>query len=319
MQALGYDEYREFNTTFKGNIWWSPIGIQEGDLGYTIAPFMALKYGPKQCKAHHISTAAPAEPTAISHPELYAKVKDTPLTNAELAGLGCSDWFGKEGNGYYWQQATKPQTIGYSMMDSLVGLLAWICVKLHDWTDNYAWTDDEVLTWVSIYWFSTAGPAANNNIYYDNEHKQPPTFPAVQVYIDVPLGIARFPKDLILLPKLWHHTMGPILYESEHESGNHFAAWERPDAIVANLRAMFGKKCGAYDRVTGKNGYSDWAQWYCLIWILALSCWSPHISMRRFKVIWTWLPPGVGGIVAYQIIDVGHIFDQQHLKVTDII
>lgn len=226
-------------------------------MGYAIARFLALKYGPKYCKAQYITTAAPAEPTAISHPELYAKVKDTPLSDGELAGLERTQQFGTEGNGYYRQQTTKPQTIGYSMADSPVGLLAWIYEKLHDWVDDYTWTDDEVLTWVSIYYFSAAGPAATNNIYYENEHRQPSMFPATQVYMDVPLGIARFPKDLILLPKLWHHTMGPIVYESEHQSGGHLAAWEQPDAVVKDLRAMLGKGGGAYECVNGKNGYDN--------------------------------------------------------------
>jgi len=143
------------------------------------------------------------------------------------------------------------------MTDSPVGLLAWIYEKLHDWTDSYAWTDDEVLTWVGIYYFSTAGPAATNNMYYDFEHRDPPVFAAQQVYVDVPMGVVRFAKDLVLLPKLWTRTLGPIVFESEYESGGHFAAWERPDAIIKDLRTMFGKGGGAYGVVEGKNGYED--------------------------------------------------------------
>lgn len=211
------------------------------------------------CKAHYITNAAPAEPTAESHPALYAKVQATPLSDAEKAGLGRAAWFGQEGNGYYRQQATKPQTISYSMTDSPVGLLSWIYEKLHDWTDNYSWTDEEILTWVSIYYFSRAGPGATNKIYYDNEHRDPPVFPAAQVYMDVLLGIARFPKDLILLPKLWNHTLGPVVYESEYGTGGHFATWERPDATVKDLRAMFGKGGGAYGCVPGCDGYDNQA------------------------------------------------------------
>ncbi len=229
--------------------------VQGGDLGYAIARFLALKYGPEHCKAHYITNAAPAEPTLESFPELYAKVKVTPLSESELAGLARSQWFNIEGNGYYKQQSTKPQTISYSMADSPVGLLAWIYEKLHDWTDNYPWTDDEVLTWASIYYFSTAGPAAGNSIYYANEHRDPPMFPATQAYIDVPVGIARFPKDLILLPKLWHHTLGPVVLQSEHEKGGHFAVWERPDAVVEDLRQMFGRRGGAFGCVDGKSGF----------------------------------------------------------------
>ena len=143
------------------------------------------------------------------------------------------------------------------MTDSPVGLLAWIYEKLHDWTDNYAWTDEEILTWISIYYFSTAGPAASQKIFYENEHRKPSVFPACQAYVDVPLGIARFPKDLILLPKLWNQTMGQVVFEREHEKGGHFGAWECPDAVVGDLRTMFGRDGGAYACVSGRNGYRD--------------------------------------------------------------
>jgi hypothetical protein len=218
---------------------------------------MALKYGPKQCKALYTNTVLPAQPTEEKHPELFAKVQSTPLSPDELAALGRAGQFQKEGDGYYKEQATKPQTIGYSVTDSPVGLLAWIYEKLHDWTDNYAWTDDEVLTWISIYYFSRPGPAAMSNIYYDFDHTDPPVFVAQQEYSNVPMGIARFWNDLAVLPKLWAHTLGPIVYESESKQGGHFAAWERPDAVVKDLRTMFGKGGGAYGCVEGKSGYEN--------------------------------------------------------------
>ncbi|KAH8588636.1 epoxide hydrolase [Bisporella sp. PMI_857] len=238
MLALGYTEYV----------------VQGGDLGYGIARFLALSYGPEHVKAHHVNCVAPAQPTATEHPELHAKVQATPLTSSELAGLARSEEFSKEGNGYYKQQSTRPLTTGYFMQDSPVGLLAWIYEKLHDWSDNYFWTDDEILTWVSIYYFSRPGPAATSYIYYNNEHRDPGMFAAVQKYSVVPLGISRFPKDLILLPKLWNQTMGPVVFEKEHESGGHFAAWERPDAIVDDLRTMFGRAGGAFNVVKGHSG-----------------------------------------------------------------
>jgi hypothetical protein len=72
----------------------------------------------------------------------------------------------------------------------------------------------------------------------------------------VPLGISRFPKYLILLAKVQHHTMGPVVYDSEHESGEYFTAWGRPNAIVKDLRAMFGKDSDPYECVEGKNSYT---------------------------------------------------------------
>jgi hypothetical protein len=116
------------------------------------------------------------------------------------------------------EQSQQPQTLGYSLADSPAGLLAWIYEKLVKWTDEYPWTDDEgmsignrswsgcrltsiyaVLTWISIYWFSRAGPAASTRIYYEYRN-------AIEefVYLEkapVLTGLSLFPKDLYNFPR----------------------------------------------------------------------------------------------------------------------
>lgn len=92
------------------------------------------------------------------------------LSLNEKRGLERTKWFSTSGMGYFQLQSTKPQTVGYALADSPVALLAWIYEKLHDWTDEYPWSEEEILTWVSIYWFSTAGPAASVRIYYEANH-----------------------------------------------------------------------------------------------------------------------------------------------------
>ena len=185
---------------------------------------------------------------------MAAQHAETPYSKAEKEGIARSEWFRKEGCGYNELQSTKPQTLGYSLHDSPVGLLAWIYEKLHDWTDSYPWTDDEILTWVSIYWFSTAGPAASARIYYETRHSN-----AVRIfgkYIPhVKLGLSYFPKDLELPPRTWGRTLGPVVFEADHEDGGHFAAHERPEQLAQDLFAMFGKGGGAYGVVEGKSGY----------------------------------------------------------------
>lgn len=141
------------------------------------------------------------------------------------------------------------------MADSPVGILAWILEKLHDWSDSYPWTDDEILTWVSIYVFSTAGPTAAARIYYEVMHDKGGWMAKVASYIDVKLGVSRFPKELLVTPRLWNKTLGPVVFESEYEHGGHFAAWERPDALIDDLRKMFGKGGGAFAVVKGKTGF----------------------------------------------------------------
>lgn len=217
------------------------LGIEGGDVGYLITRFMAKKYGPSRCKAYHTNTPAPAQPDPETHPKLYARMLSTPPSEIEQRDLSRLVLFSKEGLGYYKQQSTKPQTLGYSLKDSPVGLLAWIYEKLHDWSHNYHWSDEEILTWVSIYHFSTPGPDASSNIYYAMEHAEPPAFTAQELYIDVPFGVSRFANDLVLLPKLWNETLGPLVFVGEHEAGGHFAAWERPDAIVKDIRSTFSR------------------------------------------------------------------------------
>jgi hypothetical protein len=204
----------------------------------------------------------PPEPSPTSNPELSAEFQATSLTEKEKAGLARSAWFREEGFGYNLLQCTKPQTAGYAIAASPVSLLAWIYEKLHDWTDDYPWTDDEVLTWVSIYYFSRAGAAASLRLYYENTHRTPrERFPLkegfleIQRYVDIPLGYSSFPRDIILLPKIWVKAMGPLVFLNEHDKGGHFAAWEQPAALASDLRNMFGKGGGAYGVVPERNGY----------------------------------------------------------------
>ncbi len=76
-------------------------------------------------------------------PILYLRHLLTPYTAAEKAGFARTQWFSTQGSGYMAEHSTQPQTVGYSLADSPVGLLAWIYEKLVNWTDAYPWDDDE--------------------------------------------------------------------------------------------------------------------------------------------------------------------------------
>ena len=194
--------------------------------------------------------------------EFYAQYLVFGLSAHAKEAIDRSQWFLKEGRGYFLEQASKPQTIGYAQADSPVGLLAWIYEKLHDWTDAYPWTDDEILTWVSVYVFSRAGPAAASRIYYEaaHEHGKGVRGLAGEYNGKTLLGVSRFPKDIMPAPTKWGATLGPLVFEGSHERGGHFAAWECPDDIVGDLRKMFGKGGGAYGAVEGKGGYESAAR-----------------------------------------------------------
>lgn len=206
---------------------------------------------------------AGSAPSFTSNPLLALEHGLWSYNKREEYGVQRNKWFKEEGYGYNVEQSTKPQTIGYALADSPVACLAWIYEKLHDWTDSYPWTDDEICTWISIYWFSTAGPAASVRIYYETTHNadnRPDKMTREKMNSwspGVKLGFSHFPNDLTVLPSTWVRTLGETVFEKEHESGGHFAAWERPNDIVDDVREMFGRGGGAYGVVEGGEGYSS--------------------------------------------------------------
>jgi len=216
---------------------------------------------PSSVKASHLNMILCKPPTWSKEPLASLQHAMTSATPADIAGFARSSWFMQEGWGYNRVQSTKPQTIGYALADSPVALLAWIYEKLHDWTDGYPWTEDEICTWVSLYWFSTAGPAASVRIYYESMHRGLAGLRFVhkdQVTDHVPYvkyGLARFPKELRVVPRSWTSTIGNVVLYSDNETGGHFAATEQPEAIARDLVSMFGKGGGAFGCVKGRDGY----------------------------------------------------------------
>lgn len=205
-------------------------------------------------------------PTWSGYPIISLQHAIQPYTEREKKGLERSKWFMDEGSGYRAKQSTKPQTLGYALADSPVALLGWIYEKLHDWTDDYPFTDDEICTWISIYWFSTAGPAANIRIYYEathkwNDPKNKVTRERVGEWIDhVKIGYSHQPMELRVIPKTWIKKLGNIVFERDSETGGHFFAFERPDQLVKDLRDMFRRGGGAYGVVRGRKGYHEGAK-----------------------------------------------------------
>jgi hypothetical protein len=237
---------------------YSKYVTQGGDWGFYVTRIMGLLY-PDSVLASHINMIRAHPPSFTSQPALALQHTLTPYTEAEKKGLQRSEWFTEHGQAYRQLQATKPQTLSYAFAASPVALLAWIYEKLNDWTDAYPWTDDEILTWVSIYYFSTAGPNAHIRIYYEASHNPTELVPsrdrASEWIGRVKMGLAHFPAELTVVPRVWGKTLGDVVHESVNERGGHFAAWERPDVISKDLWEMFGKKGPLYKIVPGKSGY----------------------------------------------------------------
>ncbi|EIM85901.1 alpha/beta-hydrolase [Stereum hirsutum FP-91666 SS1] len=239
MLSLGYEEYV----------------TQGGDWGHLITRVMASKYGHKHVKAWHTNMPVASPPKLLLNPYQFIVHALTPYTAGERTGLQRGVHFRATGQGYFHEQSTQPQTLGYSLADSPVGLLAWIYEKLINWTDAYKWEDDEVLDWISIYWFSRAGPAASLRIYY--EMVKTGFLEGLPPWVSVPTGVAYFPKEIASAPKTWVRSQSKVVFESAHKSGGHFAAYEQPDALAGDLWKMYGKGGPAYKVVPAKSGYES--------------------------------------------------------------
>ncbi|MFJ8952947.1 epoxide hydrolase family protein [Streptomyces sp. NPDC102381] len=137
---------------------------------------------------------------------------------------------------YAKQQATRPQTIGYSLVDSPVGLLAWILDKFAEWTDTEdspfeTIPMDRILDDVTLYWLTRTGASAAR-IYYESHNALDP-----ELRVDVPAAITAYPRDVEKCPRPWaQERYRQIVRWSEPEQGGHFPALEVPEYFVKDLR-----------------------------------------------------------------------------------
>ncbi|RPD73931.1 alpha/beta-hydrolase [Lentinus tigrinus ALCF2SS1-7] len=237
MISLGYEEYV----------------YQGGDWGHVVLNL----YGGRHVKAWHTNCpmTTPKLSTVLAHPSLIPRLFALPFDKDARDAIALTKKHFAVGCGYMIEQATRPQTLGYSLADSPVGLLAWIYEKLVTWSDEYPWTDDEVLEWVSIYWFSRAGPAASLRIYYEMSHGRTRDFFDGTQWIPIPTGVSYFPREIARLPKSWARFLGNVVYQGEHSQGGHFAAHEAPEKLAYDLRRMYGRDGPAFGVVPSRSGY----------------------------------------------------------------
>ncbi|MGO9788762.1 MAG: hypothetical protein ACLP8S_04290 [Solirubrobacteraceae bacterium] len=140
-------------------------------------------------------------------------------------------------NGYWREQATRPQTLGYALTDSPVGLAAWIFEKFHAWTDNHgkpqdAIGNDRMLDNISTYWF-TETIASSMRLYLECAPTGPGPFNAGK--IDLPIAASIFPREIFKAPRSWAEQLwSDIVYWNEVDRGGHFAPWNsRPSSSTS--------------------------------------------------------------------------------------
>eukprot|EP00884_Botryococcus_braunii_P013286 jgi/Botrbrau1/21959/Bobra.0249s0082.1 len=233
---------------------------QGGDAGAFIGKALGA-YHSENCRAFHTNMPI-ALPNflnpwdvAIFLNAVLPGVKNFPLLLSRKELQGARDyerWEAKE-TGYSKIQGTKPQTLGYAMTDSPVGLLAWIVEKFRSWSDcngnvESVFSKDELLTNVSIYWFS-GSITSSFRVYYEESHLNlmkssssgGPPKNSMTAYCKVPTGVALLPKELFTPIWRFMRSSYNLKQVSEFDRGGHFAAMEVPDLLARDIQDFFRK------------------------------------------------------------------------------
>ncbi|MBY3280404.1 alpha/beta fold hydrolase, partial [Rhizobium laguerreae] len=229
MKRLGYSNY-----VAQGGDWGSPVSNAMGRLA------------PSGLLGIHINLPA------IVPPEIAAVLAaggpaPAELTQKERAAFDAFSIGAKMGNRSYAQMmGTRPQTIGYGLMDSPVGLAAWMLGHpgFSHWTYDTRDPEkspDEVLDDITLYWLTDTA-TSSGRIYWEYGGGRSPAFagPEKTSEIALPVAITVFPRESYQAPETWARRAYPnLIYFHEVDKGGHFAAWEQPELFSAELRAAF--------------------------------------------------------------------------------
>lgn len=201
---------------------------QGGDWG-SVVTTMIGRQAPPGCMGIHVNM-----PLGRPLPE------DLQSTDpAVLSALQRLGYYQEWDSGYSKEQGTRPQTIGYSLVDSPVGLAGWILEKIHAWTDNSgspfdALSKQQICDNLMMYWLPATGASAAR-LYWESFSK------IGEGVVQLPAGASAFPKEVIPAPRTWaERGMPNLVYWNDLDRGGHFAAWEQPELFASELRACFG-------------------------------------------------------------------------------
>jgi len=172
-------------------------------------------------------------------------------SDEERAAVEQGATFRATGFGYFLEQATRPQTIGYALLDSPIALAGWMLD--HD-TDSYykiasAYVDgkpsggltrDHILDNVTLYWLTGTGASAARS-YWETGQATARSAGQAPPPVSIPVGFTQFPGEIVRTPRSWVELAYPTLaYFNKADKGGHFAAWEEPQLFTEELRAAFG-------------------------------------------------------------------------------
>jgi pimeloyl-ACP methyl ester carboxylesterase len=212
---------------------------QGGDVGASVTDAMG-RQGPEGLAGIHMNLLV----TALGGGPMPAD------TEQERAALEQTQTFRASGFGYFLEQATRPQTIGYALLDSPAALAAWMLD--HD-TDAYekitrafvdgqpsgGLTRDHILDNITMYWLTGTGASAARS-YWENGRAQALAAGQPPPPVKLPVGFTTFPGEIFRAPRSWVEASYPTLtYFNQAARGGHFAAWEEPDVFTTEVRAAF--------------------------------------------------------------------------------
>ncbi|MCQ8239549.1 epoxide hydrolase family protein [Rhizosaccharibacter radicis] len=209
------------------------FAAQGGDIGAGVAMWLARLF-PNELLGIHLNYVPGSFRPPLGAPE-------PPLTPAEEDFQRRAAAFAAEGGAYAALQATRPQTLGFALTDSPVGLAAWMVEKFRAWSDCDGDLErciplDTLLTNICLYWFND-GPAASLRLYKENR-LAPLVFPTGE-RVRVPCGVAVFPRELPMPPRSWVERVFPVSRWETMPAGGHFAALEQPEQLASEIRAFF--------------------------------------------------------------------------------
>src|SRR6266568_4785691 len=211
-----------------GRLGYERYGVHGGDVGAGVSGMVAGLDGDHVIGMHVVTDPLTAAATATFLPGMADRLdRSDPVDRLILDRMAA---FSKDGSGYLAIQNSRPQTIGYGLADSPLLQLAWIAEKVHEWPDLPV-DRDQLLTTVSLYWFTGSGATAAHTLYeqaHSSDWGAPPA---------VPQGFAVFGADetarkLVPAPADAHWT--------EFPRGKHFPAMEAPAQLAADLQAFYG-------------------------------------------------------------------------------
>jgi pimeloyl-ACP methyl ester carboxylesterase len=200
---------------------------QGGDWGAGVTTAIGV-FRPPACSAIHLNMP-------LVYPERQDRVEPTPQEQAALASMAR---YHEQESGYAKQQSTRPQSLGYGLIDSPAGQAAWIYEKMWAWTDNQgapedALSLDEILDNIMLYWLPGTG-ASSARLYWESFA----TFSSSK--LELPVGVSIYPREIFRASRRWaERHITNIIHWNELDRGGHFAAWEQPELFVREIRDCF--------------------------------------------------------------------------------